>query len=1052
VRIAFFNDVASIGGGELWVLAACRHLAAMGHEVTVVCPWRSELYRRCLADGVDLYSFLRMPGIPIYEPLFHALRQRDIDVLYCTVIGTFCEATVLGTMVDRLNEDRRDRPVALVLKAGLPPMRGLTPEHYGAGSGPAVPRLHVVSERTRQAFLEWSPRLEPDFVEVMGEGVDLSRFTAGAPTRATARAMWGVPADDAVISCVARLSTMKGIDNLLLAAPRVLQHHPNARFLVAGEGEQRQRLAGLLDHLELAGRVHFLGHVEDVPSLLAASDILCHPSLADGMPNAVVEAMASGVPVVASSVGGIPDVVRHEETGLLVPPHDIKAIAGSLNRLLDAPDLGVRLASNGIAVARERFDLRRNAERLVARLEQERWTVARACARQRADRRRRRPAPIDVLFLMNAVRIGGEETELQVLARHLDRERFRLHAASLFPFDEPTVVARLEGEGLAVDTSCHALADDEKVAHLRGLIRSRGIRVAVACQDTRLAYRVFEGLSPAECSLVEHGGVAVEASAIPKDRTVRYVGVSRAIRAVAAKAMEDPADAVCLPSMVDTDLYAGLDRDRLRAGFGFAPEACVLTFVGRLDPRKRVEDFLDAALALGPRYPDIRVLVVGGADVFQPGYAQELVGRYGAAAGSRIVFAGARGDVAEILTASDILVLPALGEGMSHVINEAGAAGLAVVAADDGAAREQLEDGAAGRLVPPARPDLVAERLAELIEDPNTRRALGRRLRAGVKRRFSARKLVPMWERLLSEVAADGLAPHEALIASWDQPFDFPAEIQIQTITSCNASCVMCPYPVVSTEFPHERMDERLYDRILDECSREPRLRRIEPFLMNEAFTDSRMIDWIARAKQKVPHAMVTVTTNGAPLVPKVTDRLVRTGLDAIWFSFNGATPEVYERIMGIPYDRVKANIDYLLDVRPPSLRVFVNMIDTRLMAPEIVENVRYWESRGVQAGASPLVNRAGNVGNFDELRYTPQGQEPVRTCELVFYKMYILASGDVVLCCMDWRRQVVLGNVGRQSLREIWNSEACRRIRRLHTEGRDGEIDLCKACSYTLS
>ena len=65
---------------------------------------------RCLAEGIDVFSYLRMSGIPIYEPLFHALRRRDIDVLYCTVIGTFCEATVLGTLVDRLNPERRDRP------------------------------------------------------------------------------------------------------------------------------------------------------------------------------------------------------------------------------------------------------------------------------------------------------------------------------------------------------------------------------------------------------------------------------------------------------------------------------------------------------------------------------------------------------------------------------------------------------------------------------------------------------------------------------------------------------------------------------------------------------------------------------------------------------------------------------------------------------------------------------------------------------------------------------------------------------------------------------
>jgi glycosyltransferase involved in cell wall biosynthesis len=411
VRIAFFNDVALIGGGELWVLGACRHLAAMGHQVTVLCPWRSELYRRCLADGIDVFSYLRMSGIPMYEPLFHALRRREIDVLYCTIIGTFCEATVLGTLVDRLNRDRRGRPMALVLKAGLPPMRGLAPEHYGVASGPAIPRLHVVSEQTRQAFLRWSPGLEPDYVEVVREGVDLSRFEVGEASRAAARAKWGLPNGDAVVSSVARLSTMKGLDNLLLAAPRVFERHANVRFLVAGEGDQRQRLIELRDHLGLSERFHFLGHVEDVPSLLAASDILCHPSLADGLPNAVVEAMASGVPVVASNVCGIPDAVRHEDTGLLVPPHDIKAIAGSLNRLLDSPDLGARLGSNGRRAARERFDLQRNLDLLVARLEQECQSVARAYTRKRAARGRPRQKPIDVLFLMNAVRIGGEETE-----------------------------------------------------------------------------------------------------------------------------------------------------------------------------------------------------------------------------------------------------------------------------------------------------------------------------------------------------------------------------------------------------------------------------------------------------------------------------------------------------------------------------------------------------------------------------------------------------------------------------------------------------------------
>jgi radical SAM protein with 4Fe4S-binding SPASM domain len=262
----------------------------------------------------------------------------------------------------------------------------------------------------------------------------------------------------------------------------------------------------------------------------------------------------------------------------------------------------------------------------------------------------------------------------------------------------------------------------------------------------------------------------------------------------------------------------------------------------------------------------------------------------------------------------------------------------------------------------------------------------------------------------------------------------------------------MCPYPEVSKEFDRGVMDLELYEDILNQCSQEPGLWRIEPFLMNEPFTDRRLVDWIAMAKQKVPHAMVTVTTNGTLVRPAVTDRLIRSGLDAIWFSFNGATKDTFETIMGCSYDTVVANIDYLLSIRPPTLRVFTNMIETTIMQPEIEENIRRWISKGVGSGTSKLVNRAGNVRNFEELNYRPMHNEPVRLCDLLFHKMYVLYNGDVVLCCMDWRRNVVMGNVKQQSLRNIWHGEKYTHYRRMHEEGRSRELDLCATCSYVYN
>jgi radical SAM protein with 4Fe4S-binding SPASM domain len=627
---------------------------------------------------------------------------------------------------------------------------------------------------------------------------------------------------------------------------------------------------------------------------------------------------------------------------------------------------------------------------------------------------------------------------------------------TMWAVDEPApALKQLRKIGVVPDTMCHGLPlIADKVACIVQKIRRDHIRVVVACQDTSIAYQVFQQVSPDECQLVEHAGIVGEVDRIPKDRTARIVGVSGAIAARAASLLPDRDRARYLPSLVDVAEFEREDRAFLRQGLAFDQDV-VVTFVGRLDAKKGIEHLIDAAAVLLPRHERLRFVVVGGVDAHQPDTAARLMCHARDACDrheGRFVFAGARSDVARLLVASDICVLPARGEGMSHVINEAGAAGLAVVAADDGAAREQLENGGAGMLVPYGDRTALANAIEGLVLDPALRARLGARLKVRVHREYAVSRVLPRWEALLKEVVAS-TRPVPSRLAM-RQPHDdtllpFPLEIQIETNTACNATCIMCPYPEVSKELPPGRMDRGLYEHILAQCAAEPTLWRIEPFLNNEPFTDTRMVDFIALTKRTVPHAWVSVTTNGSLVTPKISDRLIHSGLDGIWFSFNGSTKETYEQIMGISFDKVKANIDYLLDVKPPSLRVFTNMIETVPMRGEIADNIRYWQSRGVESGASPLVNRAGNVRNFDDLNYQRVHADPIRICDLLFHKMYIGCNGDVLLCCMDWRRRVVLGNAGRQTLREIWHGEPYQHYRRLHVEGRSRELELCKDCSY---
>ncbi|MCC7341600.1 MAG: glycosyltransferase, partial [Bryobacterales bacterium] len=838
----------------------------------------------------------------------------------------------------------------------------------------------------------------------------------------------------------------------LLAFAETRKQRPNLSLVLAGEGEDRERLQKLRDHLGLNGAVRFAGDVREMPSLLAASDLFCHPSLADGFPNALAEAMAMGLGVIASRVGGVPDVLRHNANGRLVEPHDIHGLVREISDLADHPERRLELGEEARRDAHALLDFDQRSAAWLRLMEEEEARFRHPATRRIAPpavRKTNHP----VLFVLSTLRTGGEETEVALLARYLNRKAYPLSVLSLHEVPEASPAkARIEQLGVRIDTVCHGLASaEEKALYLERKILGEGVRVVVACQDVAIAHAAMQRIPEHECALVEHAGIVEEVARVAKNRTARLIGVSPAIRDAAAPLFAERSHAAYLPSMVDLAEYDHLDRETLRRELGFGGETVVL-FVGRLDAKKGIDDLIEAARMLLPRLPELRFLIVGPADAFQRDYAKRLMQRaYALFTPQRFTFTGARNDIPALLKAADIVVLPSRGEGMSHVINEAGAARTPVIAYEDGAAREQLCGGDAGVLVPPG--DIAALTLAieRLALDSGERFRLGERHWLHVFRNYSAQRVIEQWHELLGEVCAPlpkSAAP--AMIRRHvTEELDFPAEIQVETNTACNATCIMCPYPEVSKELPQGRMPLEMYDGILRQCEGQRHLWRIEPFLNNEPFTDTRMCEILARTKERLPKIMLTVTTNGSLLFPKVTDQLVKTGLDGIWFSFNGATKETYEHIMGLKFDVVKRNIDYLLDVKPDSLRVFTNMIETERMRGEIEENIRYWQSRGVQSGSSPLVNRAGNVKNFVELNYKTVAPKPVRLCDLLYRKMYIGYNGDALLCCMDWRRKVVLGNVSRQSIREIWQGEPYRHYRRLHEQGRVAELALCNDCTY---
>ncbi len=164
---------------------------------------------------------------------------------------------------------------------------------------------------------------------------------------------------------VARLQPEKGVASFLEVAARVAQEFPAARFAVVGDGPLRKELFGLAERLGLRERVLFLGFHPDAQALIKLMDVVAVPSVSEGTPLVVLEAMAAGVPVVASSVGGIPDQIEPGREGILVTPGDSRALGDALLGLLRDPERARRMGVAG----RLRADIEFSHENMVRRVE-----------------------------------------------------------------------------------------------------------------------------------------------------------------------------------------------------------------------------------------------------------------------------------------------------------------------------------------------------------------------------------------------------------------------------------------------------------------------------------------------------------------------------------------------------------------------------------------------------------------------------------------------------------------------------------------------------------
>ena len=348
LRVLLMIDRLNWGGAERMTVALACGLRARGLDVRLMQmgswaphPWGAEL-RRAGVPVLDLGVRSLLDPRPTLR-LAAYLRRERIDLLHThlrhsDLIGRAAAALVHCPVISTIHGITEAQP-------GWREAVRRELDYFSART--VCPLVVTVSDAQRQVY-QRAARIDSARLETHRHGVDAARFRPDSAARVRLRAQLGVGPQTLVYVTVAVLRRGKGIQYLLEAAALVKQRASDVRVLVIGPGEQGPELAAGAAWLGLADTVSFLGPRDDVAALLAAADVYVHPSLFEALPTTVLEAMATGLPVVATDVGGVPELVSHGTTGLLVRPARPADLAEAMLRLRD-PALRTRFGAAGRA-------------------------------------------------------------------------------------------------------------------------------------------------------------------------------------------------------------------------------------------------------------------------------------------------------------------------------------------------------------------------------------------------------------------------------------------------------------------------------------------------------------------------------------------------------------------------------------------------------------------------------------------------------------------------------------------------------------------------------
>ncbi len=349
------------GGMKEHLTSLAAGLKQRGYVIEVACPGNTPLAAETAQLGlkvhpIDLVGPLN-PGsdLQCIRQLHNILRQGQYDIIHfhgakaglvgrAAAVTAGCRNTVL-TVHNFIIYEEVPLAKKIIFKYGEQLLSRVTS------------KIITVSQALKDDLIA-NYKIAPDKLIPIYNGIDTSKYKDN-PVNHSDRAQYGIISGTEVVGTVARMAPQKGLNYLIEAAAVISQTSPEkAReitFIIAGDGPLRSELEDLAGRLGVRDKVLFPGYVQNIPGLLSCLDIFVIPSIAEGLSITTIEAMAAGLPVVASRVGGLPELVRQGETGFLVEPRDPRGLADALLRLLADREARRQLGHNGRLLATQQF-------------------------------------------------------------------------------------------------------------------------------------------------------------------------------------------------------------------------------------------------------------------------------------------------------------------------------------------------------------------------------------------------------------------------------------------------------------------------------------------------------------------------------------------------------------------------------------------------------------------------------------------------------------------------------------------------------------------------